>query len=767
MTRAPIRAWGTIILLAGCQGAPGDAVEVTDQAIINGAPLTNSAAASSGVVMLERPGGSGILLDSRWVLTAKHAFAPATDPDADGDGWVDDPGKTEVTFGNLADASRARRTADAILLHPTLDVALVHLALAAPGTVPTNHFTNGHLALYGGTNASLQGKTTTAMGYGMIIPGPASPAVGFGTLRTSRLPITSSNPSTLNTSTATTDGQTNHGDSGGPRYYDLFNSDGSLKARFLAGVTVNTGAGDDNTLSISVGVEAFRAWVDDVVWGRLKTTIRAHSGFSNPGNMIDDNIATKSDLAKTQGTVDLDLEDKFTITRVAVAEDHAGSTSVGRYALQCWTGSAWGPQMFNVTTTVGTPRVNEKTLSTTCTSNRVRVTLANSGNVEVYGIEIYGKPAGTRALTLAASPSPRCGGNGIPAPGVYTVTPGPGPMICANSCRSYVFEGWQVTPGIRLANLLDNCTSVLDLRASGTVTARFHPAHVFLNVDSGPNGTIVEQGSFSINYGDSFTIHATPDTGFRVGGYTFPDPGTEIPYTTSNDVVIANIKQDGNVHVEFEIPWVGLDVATPDGNGQISPRDKVKVTIGADQLFTMTPAPGYRMARICGSRWPEDCLPWTENQYTFPGATAEDFSLYPEFEPVIPPRLAGLTVAGSSGFVNGGLLVDRDSTTRGTDSKTDAWVDLKLDGRYRLTKLEVGEDSAGNAEVKSYDLQCWNGTVLGPSLFTTDSPFALPAMNEHVIPGNNTCVTDRVRVNFHNPTGSIEVYEVRVSGMLN
>jgi hypothetical protein len=754
-----------MVLVAGCQGPP-DEVEATDQAIVNGTALTNVAAANSGVVMLERPGGSGILLDSRWVLTAKHAFTLPGDPDVDGDGWLDAPGATEVTFGNLADASRVKRTADAILLHPTLDVALIHLSQPAPAlSLPKNHFTNGHLAIYGGTDASLVGKMTTAMGYGMNVPGSSDPMGGFGTLRTSRLKITSTDPDRLRSSTATPDQQTNHGDSGGPRFYDLFNSDGSLKARFLVGVTVGIN-GPQTTESFMVSSDGFRSWVDDVVWGRLKTTIRAHSGFSNPGNMIDDDIATKSDLAKTQGTVDLDLPDTFTITRVRIAEDHAGSNFVGRYALQCWTGSAWGPLMFNVSTTVGTPQVNERDLSTTCTSNRVRITLANSGNVEVYGIEIFGRPAGTRNLTVATSPSPRCGGNSTPAPGTYAVAPGPGSTICANSCRSYAFERWQVTPGIRLANQLDNCTTVLDVRASGTVTANFHPANVYVTVDHGPDGTLAEAGVYGIPYGGSFTFHATPNPGFRVRGYTFPDPGTEIILDTRDTVELTNITKDGALHVEFEIPWVGVRTWPSDDNGQVSPGGEVKVLIGANQTFTFVPAPGYRVNQVCGSRWSQPgCIPWTQNQYTLTNATSDDYELYPTFEPIASPRLATLSSPTSSGFVDPKLLVDGKLGTKSTDPKADAWIDVKLDHRYVLTRLEVAEDNAGNAEVKSYDLKCWNGTTLGPTIFSSTGDSALPALDMTDISGNGSCTTDRVRVGFHNPDHTIEVFEVRVTGI--
>ncbi len=169
MRHPPIVSCVAFTLLASACTEPidDDSLDDTTQAIIAG----NPASADGGYVLLDLPSGicSGTMISREWVLTARHCF----------DLPLPAPSGTIIRLGAQA------IPAAEVIRHPTLDAALVRASSALMiGSPPITGFDRG---LWRGTAASLVGRLTQCVGYGLNdIDGPD---VGGGTIRTAALPI--------------------------------------------------------------------------------------------------------------------------------------------------------------------------------------------------------------------------------------------------------------------------------------------------------------------------------------------------------------------------------------------------------------------------------------------------------------------------------------------------------------------------------------------------------------------------------------------------
>jgi hypothetical protein len=336
------------------------------------------------------------------------------------------------------------------------------------------------------------------------------------------------------------------------------------------------------------------------------------------------------------------------------------------------------------------------------------------------------------------------------------------PSTCAQDCAGYVFEGWDVSDGLYTTDRSSPCLYVMDIQRSGTIKAKYHPPYFWISAVAGAHGKVTPTGPFQVPYGGQVTLTATPDPGYAVAAYTFPDASNRV--LTSSNTITFDAFAGGTVTVEFGIPQVWLDVGT-DWNGTVSPFGEMQLNQGSNVTFTLTPNAGYRIKDVCTPTY-DACTPLTTNTFTLSNLQPPDRIVHFDFEPVpVSDVQIPLTLLGSS-FGTPANLIDGSLTTKALDSTTathEGWVDVKLDRRYKLTRLQVFEDG-GAWQVDAYGLQCWNGTAFAAALFRETSATALiPAPDERVIPAAQTCTTDRVRINLHN-AGSVEAFEVKLFG---
>jgi hypothetical protein len=296
-----------------------------------------------------------------------------------------------------------------------------------------------------------------------------------------------------------------------------------------------------------------------------------------------------------------------------LAEDNYQQWKVYSYAVQCWTGSSWSAVLFNDTSTdVAKPRFDEHPISNPCTTNRLRVLFANpEGPVEVFEFEIYGSPTGSRTLTLDTTPNV-CAVS--PSKGSRTLPVGTSLAICAETCSGQVFERWSVTGNVWVQDPLEPCTEVRDLAGNGTVTAQYHPEFVDVTVLPHEHG-YVQTGSYHVPYDTQLEFRVTPNPGYVVYGYFYPDmnsPGFD--YDAETEIMTVPLRADGTISVNMGRLQTAI-TSVSRGNGDIHPGGGNMYDVGSDVTFNFTPAPGYRVSEVCPDRF-SSCLPWSQNAYT-------------------------------------------------------------------------------------------------------------------------------------------------------
>jgi hypothetical protein len=259
-----------LLSIAACGAPSGEDLGATAEPVLNGTPVPadnlgsvmlwecdwgaasccgGSAASCSTSSYGFHGGCSGTMVADRWMLTAGHC-ATGTD-NTSGGGVPLLPFQLVALSGDRASMS----SADQVFLHPTLDVALVHLASSI--TNAGGHVL--HTPLYTGTSVSLMGKKVYCQGYGVSDAARST----YGTLRSALLDVNGASSGWVALAQNASGQLLAPGDSGTGCF--LFGPTETLlwPLRFNALVAVDSVGFPGGTTG--VGADGFASWASGVV----------------------------------------------------------------------------------------------------------------------------------------------------------------------------------------------------------------------------------------------------------------------------------------------------------------------------------------------------------------------------------------------------------------------------------------------------------------------------------------------------------------------
>jgi len=272
-TRIMLLMLPALPLAGGCGEPPAEgeqSTEAVQQALFNGqaiAPTTNAGFLGVPQVLLPGSACSAVVYNKHWLITAAHCFNAGQDPEGDYVYWNNKIPNSVARFlqtsasdgaGQLSILAGFRspdinQDTALILLDPTS--AGVHMpTLQAQTTAPTR-YSNGHLVIYGGSNASLVGGTVLGYGWGWS-GSNASGNTWNGSLNRGWKNVISSDSLYYNESAFNNAGTNCLGDSGGP---DFWWDGGGFQLTGIHGTgndPCNGAGGGRNN-----GAQAFRTWV--------------------------------------------------------------------------------------------------------------------------------------------------------------------------------------------------------------------------------------------------------------------------------------------------------------------------------------------------------------------------------------------------------------------------------------------------------------------------------------------------------------------------
>lgn len=129
-----------------------------------------------------------------------------------------------------------------------------------------------------------------------------------------------------------------------------------------------------------------------------------------------------------------------------------------------------------------------------------------------------------------------------------------------------------------------------------------------INASAGANGTISPSGAVRVNYGSNQTFDLTPDPGYNVEDVLVD----AISVGAVTSYAFINVTGPHTIAASFAVTAFTI-TATAGPHGSISPSGVVPVDFGGSKTFTITPDPGYHVARLMV----DDDLLAPASSYTF------------------------------------------------------------------------------------------------------------------------------------------------------
>jgi hypothetical protein len=192
-------------------------------------------------------------------------------------------------------------------------------------------------------------------------------------------------------------------------------------------------------------------------------------------------------------------------------------------------------------------------------------------------------------ITYTISASEGVGGNISPSgsvsvtsgsDGSFTITPNSGYTI-----SSVVVDGTSV--GAVSTYTLTTVT------ANHTISASFALITYTISASEGVGGTTSPSGSVSVAHGTNHTFSITPDSGYQISDVVVD--GTSIGAVST--YTLTNVTANHTISASFAL--ITYTISASEGvGGSITPSGVVSVNAGANQTFTVTPNPGYRVSKV-------------------------------------------------------------------------------------------------------------------------------------------------------------------------
>ena len=193
------------------------------------------------------------------------------------------------------------------------------------------------------------------------------------------------------------------------------------------------------------------------------------------------------------------------------------------------------------------------------------------------------------------------GDNGTISPAAETVVEGEDLEITIEAATGYRIESVVVDGGTEAetnvtAQLIDGVYTFVNVTADHTIHATFvavPEGEFVVTVNATENGTITPNGIQTVAENGDFTFTVTPNDCYGVAEVTVN--GVEVTLDENNQYT-ASVTEDLTINAVFEMLTYTI-TATAGDNGTISP-DNAVVNCGGEQVFTITPAAGYRIAAV-------------------------------------------------------------------------------------------------------------------------------------------------------------------------
>jgi hypothetical protein len=199
------------------------------------------------------------------------------------------------------------------------------------------------------------------------------------------------------------------------------------------------------------------------------------------------------------------------------------------------------------------------------------------------------------------------------------------------SCVGALLSFGRNPPAMLTGNTISGRYTFLFNAPSDSGTFVITRSRVTITAAAGSGGTISPSGVVHVSVGASQTFTITPATDFSISDVLVDGLSVGAAATfTFSDI-------DANYTIEAQFGANKIISARSGPNGAISPSGDIVVTEGADQLFTITPDPGYLISDVIV----DEVSVGAVRSFTFPNVTSAHTieTSFSEVYPAIAPAL--------------------------------------------------------------------------------------------------------------------------------